>query len=74
MTNEQRKEVLAMLADVQDAGTAPIIVTIGSTSKTGIVNHDTIKIQDAPPIVANKLIEAGYSLNITPDGVSVLKF
>lgn len=53
---------------------APIKLTIGSTTETNMVTHDTIVINEAPPVVINKLVELGYSLSATEKGIVVDKY
>lgn len=64
------KKILDILADIQK-DCSPIELSIGYVDDVNHVHHDCICIKSAPPIVTAKLIEAGYSLNITPHGVHI---
>ena len=74
MTSEERTNLLNILETIQSNHSAPILLSIGSVSPSGIVEHDTIIIKDAPAIVTKELLSDGYNLSITPDGVRVSKF
>lgn len=67
---EQRVEILGLLAEIQK-DSAPIELSIG-WEKDGKVKEG-ILIKEAPPVVARKLMEAGYCMEITPEGVDVYK-
>lgn len=54
--------ISARQAGVQGAsgeyhGTAPVVVSIGYVSKTGMVLHDGVVILDAPPIITDVVME-----------------
>lgn len=72
MNREEMKEALALLVDIQESA-APIEVSIGRI-KDNMVQGDCLIIKQAPPVVANKLIQEGYHLDILKEGVSVMKF
>lgn len=65
--------ILEELVNIQQ-DCAPIKLTIGSTTENNMVRHDTIVINDCPPIVINKLVELGYSLFATEKGIVVDKY
>lgn len=73
MTKTNKVSLLFELAKLQE-DCAPIKLSIGSTTETNMVRHDTIVINDAPPVVINKLVELGYSLFATEKGIVVDKF
>lgn len=65
------QDLLKLLGEIQ-RNTAPIELSIGRTVN-GIVHSCDVLIKKAPPLVTQKLIEAGYSLDITQNGVYVYK-
>lgn len=67
---ETRCKILQLLAEIQSAS-APIELSIGWV-KDGIV-QEGILIKSAPPVVTQKLVEAGYNLDIMAQGVLVYK-
>lgn len=70
MKYEQRAKILELLLEIQKDA-APIELSIGWT-KDEIVRKGIV-IKSAAPVVAQKLMEAGYSLEIMPEGVRVYK-
>ena len=72
MSREHKLEVLEMIEKIQETS-APITVQIGSVSDTNQVLHDVIVIKDAPPVLAQRLIERGYWLSVRNNGVIVEK-
>ncbi len=73
MTLEQRKELLGSLAKIQQ-NTAPIVVSIGYVTISNQVAHDVIVLKEAPPVVTEDLVKAGYHLDICPGGVIIDKY
>lgn len=71
MQYEENKKILRMLEDIQTKS-APIELSIGWVDKGNIVQREIV-IKSAPPVVARELIEEGYCLDITPEGVIVYK-
>lgn len=67
-----QQELLSLLGELQ-RNTAPIEISIGYTNKNNIVCSGVV-IKSAPPVVATKLVEQGYYLDIMKDGVHVSKF
>ena len=67
---EVQGQLLELLADIQ-RNSAPIELSIGWV-KNGTVQQGIV-IKSAPPIVTQKLVEAGYQLDITQQGVRVYK-
>lgn len=67
---ETQGELLGLLADIQ-RNSAPVELSIGWI-KNGTVQQGIV-IKSAPSIVTQKLIEAGYQLDIMPHGVRVYK-
>lgn len=67
---EKQVQILKILTEMQNDGCAPIEVSIGYTSDSGIVMKG-ILLKSAPPVVAHKLVYFGYSLDITSEGVRV---
>ena len=59
-----RKKVLETLCIIQRS-CAPIEVSIGTTGENNFIDNKALVIKNAPPIVINKLIQEGYSLDIT---------
>lgn len=68
---ETQGKILELLADIQRAS-APIELSIGWVSSNNVVQQGIV-IKNAPPVVTQKLIEQGYSLDITAAGVRVYK-
>ncbi len=66
---ETQGKLLEQLANIQ-RNSAPIELSIGWVDSENIVRPG-IMIKSAPPVVAQKLITAGYNLEITPQGVRV---
>ena len=73
MSKENMKHLLGLLVDRQK-DTSPIVLSIGYVNKDNIVQHDAVIIKEAAPIVINTLIEYGYNLSVTEQGVRVDKF
>lgn len=65
---EMQGKILELLADIQ-RNSAPIELSIG-WSANGVVQQGIV-IKSASPLVAQKLMEAGYCLDITSQGVMV---
>ena len=71
MDAEERAEVLKQISLIQK-DTASVTVTIGGVSdNTGIVEHDSLYIKDAPARIIDELSRMGYSLHVSEDGVRV---
>ena len=68
MEYETQGQILELLADIQ-RNSAPVELSIG-WSHNGAVQQGIV-IKSAPPLVAQKLVEAGYCLDIMPQGVRV---
>lgn len=68
---ETQGKILELLADIQRTS-APIELSIGWVSSNNVVQKGIV-IRNAPPVVTQKLIEQGYSLDITAAGVRVYK-
>lgn len=68
---ETQGKILELLADIQRTS-APIELSIGWVSSNNVVQQGIV-IKNAPPVVTQKLIEQGYSLDITVAGVRVYK-
>lgn len=64
---ETKAEVLALLVRIQE-DCAPIKLSIGHVCKANFVNHDSITIHDAPPVVLRALVNAGLLVQIVEDG------
>ena len=73
MSKENMKHLLGLLVDRQK-DTSPIVLSIGYVNKDNIVQHDAVIIKEAAPIVINTLIEYGYNVSVTEQGVRVDKF
>lgn len=73
MKEDFRIKLLLKLAEIQRTS-APIEISIGSLTASQMVENDTLIIKSAPPIVTKELIEAGYTLSITPEGVKVYDY
>ena len=73
MKKADKINLLEELVNIQQ-DCAPIKLTIGSTTESNMVRHDTIVINNCPPIVINKLVELGYSLSATEKGIVVDKY
>ena len=73
MKKADKINLLEELVNIQQ-DCAPIKLTIGSTTESNRVRHDTIVINNCPPIVINKLVELGYSLSATEKGIVVDKY
>lgn len=67
---EAQGQILEMLADIQ-RNTSSIEISIGWV-KDGIVQQGII-IKSAPSLAVQKLVEAGYCMEIMPQGVRVYK-
>ena len=68
------QELLAELAKIQSIeGSAPIELSIGWVNQNNTVMDNEVIIKKAPPVVAQKLVEQGYSLDIIAAGVRVYK-
>ena len=72
MKTTEMKELLGKLVDLQES-CAPIELRIGRVGKDNVVRNGCIVIKEAPPMVASKLMEYGYHLDITQQGVIVEK-
>lgn len=73
MTNTVKFECLTMLASLQTK-TSPIELSIGFTDENGVVNHDFIVIKNCAPLIIEKLVEKGYFLSMSKQGLLVDKF
>lgn len=73
MTNTSKIECLTLLAGLQTK-TSPIELSIGFTNENGIVNHDFIVIKECAPLVIEKLVEKGFMLSVSKQGLIVDKF
>lgn len=71
MQYEEQGKILDLLADIQRKG-APIELSIGWVDDNRNVMQGIV-IKSAPPLAAQKLVEAGYSLSIMRQGVMVYK-
>ena len=71
MQYEEQGELLTLLADIQRKS-APIELSIGWVDKNNTVQRGIV-IRSAPPTVARKPIEEGYSLEVTKTGIRVYK-
>ena len=65
-----REKVLGLLCDMQKT-CASIDVSIGTTRDNNFVDNKALVIKNAPPIVIDRLIKEGYSLDIIDGGVEV---
>lgn len=63
-------QILELLANIQ-RHSAPIEVSIGRI-QDGVVRQG-ILIKSAPPIAVEKLVQAGYQLEIASEGVRVFR-
>lgn len=68
---ETQGKILELLADIQRTS-APIELSIGWVNSNNTVQQGIV-IKNAPPVVTQKLVEAGYQLDITQQGVRVYK-
>lgn len=68
---ETQGKILELLADIQ-RNSAPIEISIGWTNSNNTVQQGIV-IRKAPPVVTQKLVEAGYNLDIMAAGVRVYK-
>lgn len=68
---EEQISILDLLADIQRTS-APIEVSIGWVGASGTVQQGIV-IKSAPAVAVQKLVEAGYSLEIMQQGVKVYK-
>lgn len=66
-----QQELLNLLGEIQ-RNTAPIVISIGYVNRNNTVCSG-LMIKEAPPAVTKKLTDAGYSMDITADGVRVYK-
>ncbi len=71
MQYEEDAMILGLLADVQ-VKSEPVELSIGWVDKNNTAQRGIV-IKSAPPVVARKLVEEGYSLDIMPAGVRVFK-
>lgn len=71
MKYEEDGKILCMLVGIQTKS-APIELSIGWVNNNNTVQQGIV-IKSAPPVVMRKLIEEGYSLEVTPKGVRVYK-
>lgn len=71
MQYEEQGKILRTLTDIQ-VKSAPIELSIGWVNKNNTVQQGIV-IKSAPAVVTKKLVEAGYSLDIMPEGVRVYK-
>lgn len=71
MQYEEDGKILGLLADIQRKS-GPIELSIGWVNKNNTVQQGIV-IRSAPPVVTRKLVEEGYSLEVTPTGVRVYK-
>ncbi len=67
---EEQGKILELLVEIQRTS-APIELSIGWAGD-GTVRQGVL-IKSAPPVVTQKLVEAGYSLDITTQGVLVYR-
>ena len=65
-----REKILSILCDLQK-GCAPIEVSIGTTGDNQMIDNKSLEIKNAPPVVIDKLVSEGYSLDIIDGGVRV---
>lgn len=72
MNIEDRKHLLNTLVDLQKT-TSPVVVSIGHVFD-GTVSHEHIVLKEAAPFVTQELIQRGYHLDITSNGVIVDKY
>lgn len=63
--------VLAALVGAQRTS-APIELSIGSVKPSGVVDHDSIIVKEAPPSVVKRLQE--FSPSLTKDGLQIHGF
>lgn len=68
---EVQGKILELLADIQ-RNSAPIEVSIGWVNKNNTVQQGIV-LKAAPPIAVQKLVEAGYQLDVMAAGVRVYK-
>lgn len=68
---EVQMDVLKILAEIQKES-VPIHLSIGWTDTDRRI-HQGIVLKSAPPAVAKELMDQGYSLDITPQGVKIYK-
>lgn len=68
---EAQASILELLADIQRTS-APIEVRIGWVGAGGTVQQGIV-IKSAPAMAVQKLVEAGYDLEIMQQGVRVFK-
>ncbi len=68
---EAQASILELLADIQRTS-APIEVSIGWVGAGGTVQQGIV-IKSAPAMAVQKLVEAGYNLEIMQQGVRVFK-
>lgn len=68
---ETQGKLLEQLSNIQ-RNSAPIELSIGWVDNENIVRPG-IMIKSAPPVVTQKLIAAGYNMEITNQGVKVFK-
>lgn len=68
---EAQASILELLADIQRTS-APIEVSIGWVGERGTVQQGIV-IKSAPAMAVQKLVEAGYDLEIMQQGVRVFK-
>ena len=61
---ELTKEVLCIIAEAQQ-DCARVKLTIGKTTESSMVVHGGVYIEDCPAHVVNKLIEAGFILEMS---------
>ena len=72
MSTIEKINCLEMLTALQ-VKTSPIELSIGFTNENGIVNHDFIVIKECAPLVIEKLVEKGFLLSATKQGLIVDK-
>lgn len=68
---EAQVQLLELLAEIQ-RNSAPVELSIGWVNSSNIVQQGVV-IRSAPPLVTQKLVEAGYCLEITPQGVAAYR-
>lgn len=68
--NTEVAVALAWLAHLQ-AGTAPVLVQIGTTDEAGQVRHGVIVVKDAPPRVVRELAALMPGPHLTGDGLYI---
>lgn len=68
----QVTELLALLAERQYNGCAPIELSIGCV-RNGIVENAEIVIKKAPPLVIEMLVHKEWQIDMQPDGAHIYR-